>query len=159
MLGRDVAVLVSTDAVHYGPDFDHAPFGVGVDGYRKAVARDRELGGQMLAGPLEGGRLHAFMDRLVDASDPHRYLIPWCGRFSIPFGLDLVRRTAARTGLPVPEGHFLRYGTSLSEAELPVSQATRNAGLGYTAPSNLHHWVGYAALAYTVSGRVGENGQ
>lgn len=151
VLGRDVAVLVSTDAVHYGPDFDHAPFGVGVDGYQKAVARDRELAGQLLAGPLEAGKLRTFMERLVDAADPHRYLIPWCGRFSVPFGLDLVRRTTERLGLPVPEGHFLRYGTSLSEAELPVSKATREAGLGYTAPSNLHHWVGYAALAYTIA--------
>ncbi len=150
VLGRDVAVLISTDAVHYGPDFDHAPFGVGVEGYQKAVARDRELAGQLLAGPLEADHIRGFMERLVDAADPHRYLIPWCGRFSVPFGLDVVRRTAARLGLGVPEGHFLRYGTSLSEAELPVSKTTRDAGLGYTAPSNLHHWVGYAALAYTL---------
>ncbi len=153
VLGRDVAVLVSTDAVHYGPDFDHAPFGVGVEGYQKAVARDRELAGQLLAGPLEESKLRGFMERLVDATDPHRYLIPWCGRFSVPFGLDLVRRTVEWLQLPVPEGHFLRYGTSLSEAELPVSEATRGAGLGYTAPSNLHHWVGYAALAYTAAPR------
>ena len=26
-LGRDLAIVVSSDAVHYGPDFDHAPFG------------------------------------------------------------------------------------------------------------------------------------
>ena len=27
---------------------------------------------------------------------------------------------------------------------------TREAGLGYTAPSNFHHWVGYASVAYLV---------
>ena len=35
-----------------------------------------------------------------------------------------------------------------SEPELPVSTETRENGLGYTAPSNFHHWVGYAAIGY-----------
>ena len=64
------------------------------------------------------------------------------------FGLEVLRKTVDRLGEPVPVGHLLRYGTSLSEAELPVSRETRDAGLGYTAPSNLHHWVGYAAIGY-----------
>jgi hypothetical protein len=77
-----------------------------------------------------------------------RYRIPWCGRFSIPFGLELLRKTARNTGLPVPRGTVYRYATSLSEPELPVEIETRRGGLGYTAPSNLHHWVGYAAVGY-----------
>ena len=43
VLGKDLAVLISTDLVHYGGDFDHAPFGEDADGYREAVARDRGL--------------------------------------------------------------------------------------------------------------------
>ena len=60
----------------------------------------------------------------------------------------MLRKTAERRGEPVPVGHLLRYGTSLSEAELPVERTTRDAGLGYTAPSNFHHWVGYASIGY-----------
>lgn len=56
---------------------------------------------------------------------------------------------AAKTGLDNPEGHFLRYATSLSEPQLPVSQKTLDSGLGTTAPSNLHHWVGYATVGFT----------
>ena len=87
---------------------------------------------------------------LVDAGDVRRYTLPWCGRFSIPFGLELLRDLAAKTGLATPEGHLLRTATSLSEPDLPVSQETLEAGLGFTAPSNLHHWVGYVTVGYTV---------
>jgi len=78
------------------------------------------------------------------------YKLPWCGRFSVPFGLEMLRDLADKTGLEPPEGHFLRYATILSEPQLPVSQDTLEAGLGTTAPSNLHHWVGYATVGFSV---------
>ena len=59
-----------------------------------------------------------------------------------------MRKVAVATEGAVPEGTLLRYGTSLSEPELPVSAQAREGGLGYTAPSNFHHWVGYAAVGY-----------
>jgi len=149
-LGRDLAVVVSSDAVHYGPDFDHAPFGTDAAGYQRAVDRDLELARDHLVGPLDPGRLAAFESTLVDPDDVWRYRLPWCGRFSIPFGLELLRDLAAKTGAGVPEGHLLRTATSLSEPLLPVSEATRAAGLGTTAPSNLHHWVGYVTVGYTL---------
>ncbi len=150
-LGRDLAVVVSSDAVHYGPDFDHAPFGTDAAGYQYAVDRDESLAREYLAGPLDAENLSAFEYTLVDRDDVRSYKLPWCGRFSIPFGLELLRELAAKTGLPTPEGHFLRYATSLSEPQLPVSQKTLDSGLGTTAPSNLHHWVGYATVGFTVS--------
>lgn len=153
VLGRDVAVVVSTDAVHYGDDFEHTPFGTDAPGYEKAVEREHELARDFLEGPLQSERLHGLLDRLVDSANVEHYLIPWCGRFSVPFGLEVVRRTADAMGMPVPEGTLLRYGTSLSEGELPVRPATRSQGLGYTAPSNFHHWVGYAAVGYVVPGK------
>ncbi len=149
-LGRDVAVVISTDLVHYGPDFHHAPFGVDGGAYERAVARDNNLIHSHLEGPLTAARLRSLLYTLTDPRDVHRYLIPWCGRFSVPFGLELLRRTSEGLGEQAPAGTLLRYGTSVSEAELEVSRATREAGLGYTAPSNFHHWVGYGAVAYTV---------
>lgn len=148
-LGEDVAVIVSSDAVHYGPDFGHAPFGTDVTSYQRAVARELELVRDHLEGPLDSARLEGFFEALVDPGDIRTSRIPWCGRFSIPVGLELLRRLAAKTGQPIPEGRLLRSGTSLSEPELPVSQAARDAGLGYTAPSNFHHWVGYASIGYS----------
>lgn len=149
-LGRDLAIVVSSDAVHYGPDFDYAPFGTDVDAYIKAVDQDRELIAGDLEGPLRPAALRKFLYTLVDEDDVHTYLRPWCGRFSIPFGLELLRKVTLATEDQVPSGSLLRYGTSLSEPELPVSAAAREAGLGYTAPSNFYHWVGYAAIGYTL---------
>ena len=77
------------------------------------------------------------LETLVDPADVRRYQLPWCGRFSVPFGMELVRRTAERLGGPVPEGAVLATGTSLSDPRLAVSEATLAAGLGTTAPSNL----------------------
>ena len=42
-------------------------------------------------------------------------------------------------------GTLLDYGTSVSEASLDVESL---GGLGPTAPNNLHHFVGYAAIGY-----------
>lgn len=149
-LGRDLAIVVSSDAVHYGPDFDHAPFGTDAAGYQRAVDRDEALAHDHLEGPIDPEKLAALEYTLVDEDDVRVYKLPWCGRFSIPFGLELLRDLAAKTGLPVPEGHLLRYATSLSEPQLPVSPETLDAGLGTTAPSNLHHWVGYTTVGFTV---------
>jgi AmmeMemoRadiSam system protein B len=146
-LGRDLAIVISSDAVHYGPDFDHAPFGTDAEAYERAVARDTGLAHDHLEGDLDPIKLHGLLDTLVDPDDLS-YRLPWCGRFSVPFGLELLRKIAVESGEDIPEGTLLSYGTSLSEPELPVSAETRENGLGYTAPSNLHHWVGYAALGY-----------
>lgn len=146
-LGTDVAVVVSSDAVHYGPDFNHAPFGTDAEAYERATARERSLALDHLVGDLDSSKLHEFSTTLVDP-ETLEYRLPWCGRFSIPFGLELLRKLSLSTAGKVPHGTLLRYGTSLSEPELPVSSATRSSGLGYTAPSNFHHWVGYAAVGY-----------
>lgn len=152
-LGRDVAIVISSDAVHYGPDFDHAPFGTSASGYQQAVDRDIGLVRQHLEGAAEPARLEALLYTLIDRKDVRSYKIPWCGRFSIPFGVELLRLTAAKTGMPVPQGHFLRYATSLSEPLLPVADETIEGGIGTTAPSNLPHWVGYATVGFTAGDR------
>lgn len=151
-LGRDVAIVISSDAVHYGEDFDHAPFGTDARAYLRAVEREEALIANHLGGPIDPGRLKDLLYTLVDPEDVRRYRLPWCGCFSVPFGVDVIRRTSVAMGEPVPAGHRLRYGTSLSEPEVAVSAATREAGLGYTAPSNFHHWVGYAAVGFLPPG-------
>ena len=148
-LGRDLAIIVSSDAVHYGPDFDHAPFGTDVEAYERAVSRDRRLAIRYLEGPLSAAKLHGLFNNLVEAEDLS-YRLPWCGRFSVPFGLEVLRKVSLETEGRVPTGDLLSYGTSLDGPELPVSEKAREGGLGYTAPSNFHHWVGYAAIGFQI---------
>ena len=146
-LGRDVAVVISSDAVHYGDDFGYVPFGQGgVDAYVKACAQDRSLLTGPLAGPVTTAKVEQFYTTCVNPEQPSEYRLTWCGRFAIPLGLLVLERTTAALGLPVPVGHPLVYGTSIGGPELPV----KAIGMGSTAPANLYHFVGYPSEAYTV---------
>ncbi len=145
-LGRDLQILLSNDAVHYGDQGwggkDHAPYGVGTDGLAKARANDRRLIESYLEGPIRPERLRGLLYELVDAKDWPNYRVPWCGRFALPFGLEFTRRLAEKMGLPVPEGKLLAYSTSVELGQLEIKD------LPPTAPSNLRHWVGYAAMGW-----------
>jgi hypothetical protein len=144
-LGRDVAIVISSDAVHYGPDFDQVPFGDGgIEAYEEAAARDRALLTGPFAGPLAVEKARELFADFVDPEDPDAYRLSWCGRFSIPFGMLLLKRTSEALGLGAPQGMPLSYGTSIGAPELPV----REVGLGATAPSNLYHFVGYPGVAW-----------
>ncbi len=139
-LGRDVAVVISADAMHYGADFAQTPFGEGgISAYQQAVARDRALLTGPLAGPVTTAKLEEAFSTWVDPTNPGTYRVSWCGRFSIPFGLMLLSDLAGRLGLPAPHMVPIAYGTSVGGPEL----ALRTAGLGTTAPANLYHFVGY----------------
>ena len=147
-LGEDVAFLISNDCCHYGDQDwggkNFAPFGCDVPGYLRAIRREHDLIDGHLTGRTEPERLHALLYRLVDKNDVHTYKITWCGRFSVPFSVDFLHHLSEQLHLAPFSGHLLRYGTSVEFGELPV----RRFGLGDTAPSNLHHWVGYVAIGY-----------
>jgi len=151
-LGKDLAIVCSADAVHYGDvgwgGKNYAPFGTDVEGYSKAVERDLELA-KLLCGPFRGdsgrGKLKEFLYTCVDSLDVTQYKVTWCGRFSVPFGLDVASRLKLALGRGPLVGRLLDYGTSVSEASLDLDKIP---GLGTTAPNNLHHFVGYAAIGY-----------
>lgn len=146
--GSDVAVAISADAVHYGPDFKHVPFGDGgVEAYVKAVARDKALLTGPLAGPITDAKAAELYATFVDPQEPDTYRVTWCGRFSVPFGLWLMRSMANRLGAGEVRGHPVAYATSVGWPELAV----REVGLGETAPANLYHFVGYPAVAFTIT--------
>jgi len=148
-LGEDVALICSSDAVHYG-DVDwggqnYATFGTDINGYQQAVQRDMDLATNDLAGNVNSDGLHRFFEACVNQDDVYEYRITWCGRFSIPFGLSVAIDLANLLGEPPLDGVLLDYGTSVSEATLPLGELH---GMGRTASNNLHHWVGYAAVGF-----------
>lgn len=144
-LGRDVAIVISSDGIHYGSDFTYTPFGEGgVEAYVKAMAEDRALLQGPLAGPISTVKAHTFFSACVDSERPDEYRKPWCGRFSIPFGLLLLKATAKGLGQPVPVGIPAAFGASVDTPELPV----KALGLGATAPANLYHFVSYPGVVY-----------
>ncbi len=149
-LGRDLAIVISSDGIHYGEDFKYTPHGSGgVQAYTEAVERDRQLLKGPLAGPVTSAKARAFYETVVNPQDPDQYRMPWCGRFSIPFGLLLMDETARSLGRPAPVGHPVAFGTSISFPQIPVW----DLGLGATAEANLYHFVSYPGVAYTLGGQ------
>ncbi|UCE18775.1 MAG: AmmeMemoRadiSam system protein B [Gemmatimonadota bacterium] len=148
ILGQDIAFLCSNDCVHYGDQDwggkNYAPFGADVKGYEQAVQRDLDLINQHLTEDLETDKLRDFFTQLVDQEDVKEYKITWCGRFSVPFGLNCVYSLIGRIQRLPLKGYLLSYDTSVAAGELPI----KNLYLGTTATSNLRHWVGYCAIGY-----------
>lgn len=148
VLGQNLAFLCSNDCVHYGDQGwggkNYAPFGTDVEGYEQAVRRDQGLIDRHLIGTLDTVRLQGFFEQLVDQKDVTTYKITWCGRFSVPFGLNSLYYLMQLLQQPPLTGYLLHYDTSVASGELPV----RGMGMGSTAPSNLRHWVGYCAIGY-----------
>jgi len=144
-LGKDVAIVISSDGIHYGTDFKYAPFGDGgVDAYVKAVAQDKALLQGPLAGPLSVAKAETVFSTWVNPQNPDEYRMPWCGRFSIPFGLLLLNETARGLGVKVPVGFPIAFGTSIGAPELAV----KDLGMGATAPGNLYHFVSYPGVVF-----------
>lgn len=146
-LGRDVAIVCSSDGVHYGDSgwgpLPYCPFGTDLAGYGRAESQEREIAASLAGTLSDSSRARAFYERCVDPSDSTVYRVTWCGRFSVPFGLEVARRTAALLGHAPLVGRILDTGTSVSEAGVDVSDLP---GMGVTAPASFHHFVGYAAL-------------
>ena len=147
-LGKDVAILISADCVHYGDEEwggrNYAPFGADREAYDRGVAQDRDVIQSSLTGMLSDERIGVFSE-MVDSRDFQQpYKITWCGVYSIPFGLRVLERVASRTMDRAPEGFMLVYGTSIDPPKLPLE----GTGLGVTAIATLHHWVGYTAVGY-----------
>lgn len=144
-LGRDVAIAISADAIHYGPDFQQVRYGEGTAGsYEAAVAEERTLLRGPLSGPLTVKNVRTLYETYVDPAEPDRYRWTWCGRFSVPLGLLTLERLARSEG--GARGYPIAYSTSIASPELPLS----DVGMRPTAPSDLWHWVGYPGVAFTV---------
>ncbi len=147
--GKDFSLLISNDAVHYG-DRDwggknFARYGSDRKGYNQAVAFEHRLIDSCLNGPLTLTKIKAFTRHTVQANDFRAYKWTWCGRYSVPLGLSVAFYLQKMQSANRPlQGTLLGYATSIDHPHLKVD----DLGMGVTAPANLHHWVGYAALCY-----------
>lgn len=149
-LGKDIAFLISTDCVHYGDYgwsyYNYCPFGTDADGYKKGVKQDMALIKNFLCGEIGTSRIRDFFWKCVEPNDPYQYKITWCGRFSVPMGLNFLFHLGRKLQHKPFHGVFLRYGTSLSFPAPPLEKLN----LGTTYYSNLHHWVGFTSIGYLI---------
>ena len=136
--GKDISFVISADLTHYGPDFEYAPFGVAEASHDLAVTQDVAIIDRFLKGPVDATKLKGFADKVWGGK------IPWCGRYSIPFGLFTVSGMAAAVAKKPLVGESLKYLDSYTLGTFPLY----GIGLGTTAPFSLKHWVGYTAILY-----------
>ncbi len=146
--GKDYALVISTDAVHYGDQDWHgsnfAYYGTDSAGLAKAVAHEHEIIDSTLTGKISPERIKKFTEYTVQKDDYKAYKWTWCGRYSVPFGLLTAWHLQQITGTPPLSGELVGYRNSIDHKPIPVD----DLHMGVTAPANMHHWVGYAAVGY-----------
>ena len=143
--GKDYAIVVTTDASHYGNEDwggnDRANFGCDEAGNEKALALEHEIIKNCLEGEVNPEDIRRFSEYTLNAEDFHEYIWYWCGRYSVPTTLwTSYYLNDAKT----LNGEFIGYYTSITTEHIPVD----DLGFGRTAIATDCHWVGYAALGY-----------
>ncbi len=146
--GVDFALLVTTDAVHYGDEDwggkNNALFGADTSGYKKAVELEYEIINNSLVGNITQQKIQKFFEYTVNPTDYKEYKWTWCGRYSIPLGLSTAFYLNDYQGGEPLNGDFIGYSTSIDHSSIPVDDIE----MGKTAIANIHHWVGYSAIGY-----------
>ena len=147
--GIDVALVASTDAVHYGDEGwdgkNFAMHGADAEGYAKALAHERQIMLHCFDGDLRPDKIERFTRYTVAAHDHRQYKWTWCGRYSVPFGLLAAWHLQQLRGAQPLAGTVLAYTTSLGGHGIKVDDLD---GMGVTATATLRHWVGYAAVGF-----------
>jgi len=146
--GKDVALLITTDAVHYGDEEwggkNYAPYGTDTIGYEKAIAHEHNIIDSSLVGGLTNDKANKFFNYTVDSADYHEYRWTWCGRYSVPLGLLTAIQLQQLNGDEQLIGETIGYANSMDHKPLQVDDLR----MGKTAIATRHHWVGYAAIGY-----------
>jgi len=147
--GTDIALMSSTDAVHYGDEGwggrNFALYGADARGYAKALVHEREIMNDCFRGGLQPDKIERFTRYTLADHDHREYKWTWCGRYSVPFGLLTSWHLQQSLRAPPLAGTILGYTTSLEDQRISVDDLD---GMGVTAPATLRHWVGYAAVGF-----------
>ena len=143
-LGKDIFFLISTDANHYGEDFDNSPYGTNDYAHLQATVIDKGIAGLCLTGTIDEFKVNELTNQLWPDSINKSVKPLWCGRYPVPFGLlttiNIVKQIANRQ----IAGTLFKYSDTWTEKVLPV----KNTHLGLTAPFSLKHWVGFLSAGF-----------
>ena len=147
--GKDVALVISADAVHYGDEDwggrNFAYYGADSAGYKKAVAHETGIMDTCFSGETSNSKINTFTRYTVQKENYKEYKWTWCGRYSVPFGVATALKLNRALMLKPLTGKILSYETSLSNKPIPVKDL---GGMGTTANATIHHWVGFPAIGF-----------
>jgi AmmeMemoRadiSam system protein B len=143
--GRDYAIVVTTDAVHYGNEDwggrDMAYYGCDDEGNLIALEHEKEIIDSCFLGDIEPGKIRKFNTYTLDGKDFHNYKWTWCGRYCVPVAMYAAYFLNNGRNLT---GELTGYSTSITSVHIPVDDLQ----MGRTAIATKCHWVGYASIGY-----------
>ncbi len=144
--GKDIFFLISTDADHYGDDFDNSPFGKDKKAHQDATENDRRIADTYINANLSHADIDGLKNELWGSPEIKTPVPLWCGKFSVPFGLLSIYHIAERLNLKGLNGKLLKYSDTWTEKPLPVY----GTHMGTTAPFSLEHWCGFLSAGIYV---------
>lgn len=143
--GRDYAIIVTTDAVHYGNEdwggSNMAFFGCDSTGNSRALALENEIIGNCLTGKIAPDNFRLFSTYTLKPDNYKEYKWTWCGRYCVP--VALYTSYYINNSEPLT-GELIGYSTSIISEQVPVDDIR----MGHTAIATNCHWVGYTAIGY-----------
>ncbi|MBI5020266.1 MAG: AmmeMemoRadiSam system protein B [Ignavibacteriales bacterium] len=138
IIAKDIVFLISSDANHYGKDFNNIPFGEDSAAHKKAIEQDIRIADNYLKGEIQPEKIKKFTEEMKN--------VVWCGKYSIPFGLLTTKKVVEIVQDKNIKGEIVRYSDTYTEGVLPV----KGTELGTTAPFSLKHWCGFlSGVFYT----------
>ncbi len=144
--GKDIFFLISTDADHYGEDFDNSPFGEDEKAHTEATLNDRRIANTYLNTGITRKDIEGLKDELWGSPEIKTPVPLWCGKYSVPFGMLAIYHIVNDLKLKNLNGKVFGYSDSWTEKPLPVY----GTQMGTTAPFSLKHWCGYVAAGIYV---------
>jgi hypothetical protein len=144
-LGRDLFILISADANHYGEDFDNTVFGMDDRGHQLGTALDKKIVDSCLRGTISPAKIKKLTGLLWGKTYLENSDTLWCGKYSIPFGLlTLVKTITGPETAKSLKGYPIQYTDTYSSGVLCL----KKTGMGITAPFSLKHWVGFFSAGF-----------
>ena len=146
--GKDLAVVISNDAIHYGDEGwggnNMARFGVDSLGTEKARQLDLKIIDECLQGKLDSNKIRQFNAFTIQEDDYKAYKWTWCGRYSVPFGLLFANKLNLLIENRPLTGSLVDYRTTIHNPHIKV----KDIGMGTTAPAYQRHWVAFTGITY-----------
>ncbi len=143
-LGKDIFFLISTDADHYGLDFNNTPFGTDKRAHTKATKLDMKIARADLAGTLTEKKVYNLTQYLWGKHDISYHPPLWCGKYSVPFGLLTTNKIIEDISGKKLTGKVFAYSDTWTEGVIPI----KHTNLGTTAPFSLKHWCGHLSVGF-----------
>lgn len=146
-LGKDIFFLISSDANHYGQDFNNYPYGEDEKAHSTGTENDKRIAHECLEGKITISKIESLINELYPDSTSGIPKPLWCGRYSIPLGLMTTSKVIKQLTGKVMSGTLLKYSDTWTEKVLTV----KNTSLGITAPFSLKHWVGFLSVGFYIN--------